>query len=184
MNDYEIREILCDYIDRKYEKVRIYDELVIGSSRADILAVTDCLTGYEIKGDSDSYVRLPTQTRDYSRYFKDNYIVIGASHKKNVEKHIPDYWGIICVYLSDGEKTVELLRELKNNPEFSTRKQLSLLWRAELTHILQLNNLPKYTKKDKGFIIRKLIATVEPDRLRLQICEELFERDYTKFKAV
>jgi hypothetical protein len=58
MIDREIREALCTAIESRYAKVRIMDEFVIGKARADIVTVTDCLTGYEIKGDSDSYARL------------------------------------------------------------------------------------------------------------------------------
>ena len=71
MNDYKIREALCHYMDYIYcDKFRIIDELVIGKARADIVIVKDRLIGYEIKGDTDTYKRLPGQIKEYDIYFQ------------------------------------------------------------------------------------------------------------------
>jgi len=44
MVDREIREILCNYIDEQYNKVRIMDEFKIGESRADVVGLTPSST--------------------------------------------------------------------------------------------------------------------------------------------
>jgi hypothetical protein len=49
------------------------------------------------KGDTDSYTRLPGQIKEYDTYFQQNYLVIGAAHRKTAAKHIPLYWGIMYV---------------------------------------------------------------------------------------
>lgn len=162
-------------MDELHPKIRFFDELVIGNARADIVAVTDRVTGYEIKGDTDTYARLPGQITEYSRYFEENYVVVGASHRRHVAEHVPDYWGIICL----GEDGFERVREAAQSPKFTWRKQLHLLWRNELGHILKQNGLPKYYNQRKPFLIKALLAHAPTDALRLQICEELFERDYT-----
>ena len=110
MVDSEIREALCNYIDERCDKVRIIDEFVIGKSRADIVTVTDRLTGYEIKGDTDAYTRLPLQVKEYTRCFQENYLVVGKSHRKSAEKHIPKRWGILFVYVSHDCPKIEILR--------------------------------------------------------------------------
>ena len=179
MIDSEIRETLCEYLDGRDNKIRIIDELVIGKARADIVAVTDILSGYEIKGDTDSYARLPVQIKEYDRYFRQNWLVVGASHSKSAASHVPPHWGIMCVAESESGPQVEIQREAGDSPKFSLKKQLRLLWRNELAHILKANNLLKCSGKSKAYISRYLSEKVPEDTLRLQICGELFERDWT-----
>jgi hypothetical protein len=180
MVDTEIREVLCNYINNQFNKVRIMDEFVIGNSRADIVTVTNKLTGYEIKGDTDTYTRLPQQVKEYDRYFQENYLVIGNSHKKSAEEHIPKNWGILCVYMSHDRPKIELLRESKaSNNNAIIKSQLKLLWRNELVNLLRKNSLKKCSRQNKSFIRKYLWKNILPGKLLEQICEELFERDYT-----
>lgn len=58
------------------------------------------------------------------------------------------------------------------------RNQLSFLWKPELAHIQEINNLAKYKQKSKLFVITKIMEKVEVDLLKKQISDELFERDY------
>ena len=182
MVDNEIREVLCNYIDERFDKVRIMDEFVVGKSRADIVTVTNRLTGYEIKGDTDTYTRLPLQIKEYNRCFQENYLVVGKSHKKSAEKHIPKNWGILCVSISHDCPNIEILRVAEVSEKNSIIKsQLGLLWRNELVNILKRNGLKKCAGKTKSFIRRFLWMNVLPERLQEQICDELFERDWTVF---
>ncbi|MGN0622064.1 MAG: sce7726 family protein [Porcipelethomonas sp.] len=180
MLDPDIREALFMYLDENYEKHRTFEEVPIHTSRADIYAVTEHgLVGFEIKSDADSYSRLSMQIKNYDAYFDHNYVVVGRSHRKGVEKHIPEYWGIFCVY-EDAEKVcVELVRPHGDNPKCRLKKQMELLWKRELCHILKLNFMPKYAQKSKKFIRTKLIEQVPEDFLKAQLYDELFERDYT-----
>ena len=168
-------------IDSRCDKVRIIDELVIGKARADIVTVTKFLTGYEIKGDTDSYTRLPAQIKEYDRYFQKNYLVVGSSHKKSAAAHLPAHWGILCAVQAETGICFECLRKPTDNPKFSIKKQLALLWRRELVGIAQANKQPKYSGKSKAHIRGCLLQTVPHDLLGEQICEELFERDWTTF---
>ncbi|SCW49754.1 hypothetical protein SAMN02910456_01447 [Ruminococcaceae bacterium YRB3002] len=102
--DKDMREPLFAYFDLKYGKVRFFEEKTIGRSRADVMMVTDdAITGLEIKSDADSYTRLKRQIRDYDKFFDYNYVVIGKSHLKHIEEHIPKYWGVISCFEEDGE---------------------------------------------------------------------------------
>ena len=74
MYDAQIREPLFDYLDEKYPKNRIFEEKIMGKSRADIVMVLDgSLAGLEIKSDADTYTRLERQVADYDLYFKEGY---------------------------------------------------------------------------------------------------------------
>jgi len=182
MNDSEIREELCNYLDEQFNKVRIMDEFVIGKSRADIVTVTNKLTGFEIKGDTDTYIRLPLQIKEYTRFFQENYLVVGKSHKKSAEKHIPKEWGLFLIYMDNDDPKIEMIRASKpSKKRIIIWNQLGLLWRNELVNILQKNGLKKCSGQTKLFIRRLLWKNVLQEKLLEQICEELFERDWTIF---
>ncbi len=57
---------------------------------------------------------------------------------------------------------------------------MSLLWRPELVHIQELNQMPRYREKSKQFVIDRILLKVPREKLYRQISQELFERDYTK----
>lgn len=180
MYDIDIREAMFDYLDDLFIKYRILEEKTMGKSRADLLMVIDgSIIGFEIKSDSDTYERLKRQTKDYDKYCNMNYIVVGKSHEKHVEKYVPKYWGIYSVALTASGYTVDLIREAIMNPRCKIQEQLKWLWKEELGHILAINKMPKYKQKSKKFIHEKLLEKVEVDRLMVQMTDELFERDYS-----
>ena len=74
-----IRNILIAYLKASNHEIRIYQEKSIGTSICDVMAVTDRLTGYEIKSDLDNYFRLAGQIKAYDRFFDENYLVVSKS---------------------------------------------------------------------------------------------------------
>ena len=178
MLDQEMREPLFDYLDENFGKIRIIEEKTIRGSRADVLGVLDgYFVGFEIKSDHDTYERLKTQVKDYDRFCDFCYIVVGTSHRKHVSEHVPDHWGILVIT----EEGVEMERGADDNPEAKLEEQITLLWKRELLQLLQINSCPKYTNMSRKFICEKLLQRVEHEKLKLQITEILFERDYTVF---
>ena len=178
--DADIREPLFDYLERYHGKVRFLEEKVTGKARADVVMVLpDRVCGIEIKSDADSYTRLAAQVRNYDRYYDENYLVVGSTHAHHAAEHVPAYWGIISVELIKGSVDFYRVREAAPNPKAKLQNKMSLLWKSELSHILAVNGMPKYTQKSKKFIAEKLIARVPLETLHEQISEELFERDYT-----
>ena len=178
--DSDIREPLFDYLEERFGKTRIFEEKIIGKSRADLLMLTASqIIGLEIKSDADTYERLKRQVRDYNRYCDANYIVIGKSHEKQVEEHIPKEWGILTVRVMGRDFVIEEMRPAMPNPKMKRELQITLVWRPELQHLLEINHLPKYKQKSKRFVQQKLLEKMEWEQLKPQICEELFERDYT-----
>lgn len=181
--DKDIREPLFDFLEENYGKIRIIEEKQMGRSRADVVMVMpSALCGIEIKSDADTYARLSRQVRDYNQYYDYNYIVAGTSHAGHVAEHVPEWWGIITVELQEGRVDFYLLREPKENPKVNWNRKMSLLWRPELAHIQELNKLPKYKEKSKSFVIEKILLKVEKEKLKDQISEELFERDYNEIE--
>ena len=177
--DKDIREPLFDFLEETYGKIRILEEKQMGKSRADVVMVTqDSVCGIEIKSDADTYARLQRQVTDYDQYFDRNYIVVGTSHAMHVPEHVPDWWGIITVEMEEDAVDFYILRQPMQNPNMVWEKKMSLLWRPELVHIQELNQMPKYKEKSKKFVIEKIILRIPPEILCKQVSEELFERDY------
>ena len=183
LKDKDIREPLFDFFDEKFGKVRIIEEKQIAKSRADVMLVLEeTLVGVEIKSDADTYTRLARQIKDYNKFFDYNYVVVGSSHSKHVDEHIPEYWGIIVATEDEGDIKFQILREPGINKRaqktYKMKRKLSILWRPELARIQEINNMPKYKQKSKDFVITKIMEKVPWELLHKQISEELFQRDY------
>ena len=189
LHDKDIREGLFDFLDTIYGKNCILEEKSMGRSRADVVMVTpEAIYGIEIKSDADTYARLKRQVRDYNKYYDYNYVVVGSRHAMHIEEHVPKCWGIITVDEEQGKPDYYLLRKPTANPKMKWKLKLSILWRPELAHIQELNQMPKYKAKCKDFVLDKIVERI-PDRiaeevLRRQMCEELFQRDYTTIQDV
>lgn len=186
--DKDIREPLFDFLECKYGRIRILEELMMGRSRADVVMVTtNSIFGIEIKSDADTYARLGRQVRDYDKYYDYNIVVVGARHAYHIEEHVPDYWGIVVADEENDNLDFYMLREPKNNPKVTWKKKLTFLWRPELVTIQELNKMPKYREKSKSFVVDKIISMI-PDKiseevLSTQLSDVLFERDYTTIAA-
>ena len=183
LKDQDIREPLFDFFDEKFGKVRIIEEKQIAKSRADVMLVLEeKLIGVEIKSDADTYARLARQVKDYNKFFDYNYVVVGSSHSKHIEEHVPEYWGIIEAISKEESVEFNVLREPEINKRaqrtYKMKRKLSRLWRPELSHIQEINGMPKYKQRSKDFVITKIMEKVPWDLLHRQISEELFQRDY------
>ncbi len=182
--DEDIRILLFDYLDLRYPKVRTFEEKIIGHSRSDVVALLPyALVGIEIKSDADTYTRLVTQVRDYDKYFDINYIVIGGKHLKHAHEHIPAHWGILYVDQTEEEPIIKEVRAALPNPKIKLKTQFVFMWKSELFELLRQNKLPAYRGKSRKFIVDALLNRVTHSKLKAQMCDLLFERDYSVFEA-
>ena len=180
LKDKDIREALFEFLEVEYGKIRIFEEKNMGRSRADVVMITEKnIYGIEIKSDADTYVRLGRQIKDYNRFFDYNYAVVGTTHAMHIEEHVPPFWGIITVEEVAGEIDFYVLRRPQINSQMEMKLKLGMLWRPELAHIQKINDMPAYKNRSKDFVMEKILLKVEKDKLDVQICNELFERDYS-----
>ncbi len=181
--DKDIREPLFDFLEEAFGKNRILEEKRMGKSRADVVMVTpDALYGIEIKSDADTYARLERQVRDYNQFYDYNYVVAGTKHALHIKDHVPEFWGIITAEQTEAGVDFYVMQKPQKNPKRKMAKKLTLLWRPELAHIQEINQMPKYRKKSKDFVIEKILAAVPEETLCRQVSEELFERDYNEIE--
>jgi len=188
LKDADIREPLFDFLEEKYGKIRILEEKIIGSSRADVvMVIPGAVYGIEIKSDADSYTRLAGQIKDYDKYYDCNIVAVGSSHAAHIREHVPDYWGVITIDETEDGPDFYELRKPSPNPKMKWERKLSLLWRPELAALQEMNSLPKYKRESKDFVIGKIADRINSgklaeDKVKTQVSELLFERDYTKIK--
>ena len=188
LNDKAMREVLFDYYELTNEKLRFFEELCIGKSRADaILVQENKITGFEIKSDKDNLLRLEDQMKDYTRFCDECYIVTGDKHLEEIPLVVPEFYGIIRIYLDEDDKVkLEVIREAGKDPNESKRRkikhQMSLLWRDEITRIAKANKIKPISNKSKPKIAMMLADNMEYDELRRAVCEELMERDYSLYE--
>ena len=170
LKDKDIREALFDYLELEYGKTRIYEEKMIGKSRADVyMVITGALVGIEIKSDADTYTRLDSQIKDYDKYFDYNLVVVGSSHANHIEEHVPEHWGIITVDEVDGKADFYFLRQPEKNKKMKIERKLELLWRPELGMILERFDMPKYASQSKPFVRKKIIEWTKTPPTKAEI---------------
>ena len=178
MNAQEIKDILIAYLKATDCEIRIYQEKSIGGAVCDLMTVTSCLTGYEIKSDLDNYQRLNHQIIAYDRFFEKCYIVVGGRHLKSADQKVPGHWGIITIQ-SDHVTVNRPARA--GNPACDS--QLRVLWKLELSNLLTKAGLPLYTYKSKEYIIGQIVEKLDQAEIRKHVAYELMHRDYTLFNA-
>lgn len=179
LRDGDIRDDLCEYLEERHGKVRFFEELTMGKSRADIVMVTEeGLYGVEIKSDADTYQRLARQVKDYDRFFDYNIVVVGTTHAEHIREHVPEYWGVITVELVDGALDLYELRKPALSPKAKLINQMHFLWKSEMRHIQDKEGLYKYSDKSRAYIRKYLLDKVAKDKLKGYLLEELFEREY------
>ena len=183
LRDSDIRDELCLFLEEAYGKVRFFEELVIGKSRADIVMVTGKgLIGIEIKSDADTYARLPGQIKDYDRFFDYNILACGSTHGQHVAEHVPGHWGIITIEEVPDGLDFYVLRNPQRSSKVKLKNQVRLLWRRELANIQEKNGLHKYARKSRAQVEKYVMESIGNDAMKKAVIEELFERDYSIFE--
>lgn len=183
LDDKEIRESLFDTFEESGEKLRFFEELTIGKSRADaILVMEGCLKGFEIKSDVDSLKRLSGQMKDYTTYCDENYLVVGTYFLKKAIQHLPDTWGIYSCQQTDKKRELVCVRDAQKNTKVNRKAQLSLLWRAELIHIVKKYKLGGVTKRNRKQLAELILSKLDDVVILHELCEELMEREYQSYE--
>ncbi len=188
LSDPDMREILFETYENTGERLRIFEELVIGKSRADAILVKENeILGFEIKSDKDSLVRLITQVKNYERFCDKCYIVTGVHYIDRIEDEIPEHWGIYDITKDEnGYLHIEMLREAQRNPKerptTKLKNQMNLLWRLELIRIVKTYKLGGVTKRNKKQLRDLIIDKMGKEEAKRLTCDALIERDYSIYQ--
>ncbi|WEO64811.1 sce7726 family protein [Rhizobium rhizogenes] len=120
MRDIHIRTAMLDklrHTHRRESDVRIVQEMGVwaGTVRVDIAVLNGEMVGYELKSDSDTLMRLPTQADIYSRVFDRMTLVAGSRHFDKAIEIVPSWWGLIKAIDHGGGIKLQQARPSRRN---------------------------------------------------------------------
>lgn len=190
MRDADVRRVLIQHLHTCYgtdADTLIVEELGLcrGSVRADVAVVNGILKGYEIKSDRDTLTRLAGQAEAYNRIFDTVTIVVAARHLENVERVVPNWWGIQTVSLnSDSILKLTQAREEAHNNQIDPAALAQLLWRDEVIFLLENVPVPtNFERKPREFLWRTLVESVHLVELKALVRECLRRRKFWRGPA-
>ncbi|MBU8589185.1 sce7726 family protein [Priestia megaterium] len=183
LKDFEVRKSLIQYLHTKYKEdkeTKIVNEMGIcfGQSRIDVATINGILHGYEIKSESDTLVRLPSQMKDYNKVFERMTIVVSQKYLDKVRLMIPSWWGIIVVRNKGGEAILKEIRKGRKNKNVNPYAVSQLLWKEEALQILENKGLQRgFLSKPKRVILEHLSRSLQIEELQENVNLQLKQRE-------
>lgn len=180
--DIDIRNKLHNEFKTKYLRepnTIIVDELGLcqGDARIDIAIVNGHLHGFEIKSESDTLERLPSQIKIYSRVMDKVTIVTGENHVEKVSNLVPDWWGIKVVIHNKNSFNFKSIKRPKQNKNVDPFALVQLLWKEEALGILEHFALDKGVRsKSRVEMWERLVNNLSIDELKYHVRETLKSR--------
>lgn len=183
MRDRDVRKALHSKVLREHHgdtNTLVLDELGLrhGAVRVDVAVVNGYLHGFEIKSDSDTLERLPSQVAIYNAVLDRATLVVGEKHVEKARAHIPDWWGIKVVTAGPrGGIEFANVRTPKLNASIDAVALAELLWRPEAIEILRSLGAPDpLLRKPRAVLYKFLADNVELQELRSLIRQRLKAR--------
>jgi len=154
-----------------------------GEARIDLAVINGSIHGFEIKSESDTLDRLPSQQEIYNKVFDTITIVTGDKYINRVPDIIPSWWGIIRAKQKGKNVVLETIRDYKDNPQRDPYSLAQLLWQNEGLTILQQYNLAKGLKnKPRRYVWAALAENIPVKELSKIIRETLKKRESLKMR--
>jgi hypothetical protein len=138
--DVDIRKVLLANLEVKYSDRShdlIVEEFGCKTARADVAVINGFLHAYEIKSDSDSLDRLPSQIEAYQGVFEYVTLVCGRRLLERARTAIPEWWGLQRAEFKNGAVSIQELRAAKPNPSQSPFAVAKMLWKTEALAVLR-----------------------------------------------
>lgn len=186
LKDIDIREALISELLSRYfndQDTKIVNEMGVlhGQSRVDVAVINGILHGYEIKSESDTLIRLPSQIQDYSQVFDRMTIVVQRNYLDQVRSIIPKWWGIILVTRYAGDIKLREVRKGRINNSVNPYSLSHLLWRNEALEILKEKGLQKgYLSKPRHDLYKKICSSITLEEIKLIVNQRLKLRENWK----
>lgn len=168
LKDGDIRAILlseftqCEEFILDPATVIIHElDVCAGNARIDVAVVNGKIHGFEIKSESDTLERLPSQAEYYEKIFDTITLVATENHCSKAMEIIPDWWGIKCVSSKKGKlPSIETIRDAKQNENIDPFNLTQLLWKSELLELLNKNSVTRGIKSKSRTDLGKIVAKV------------------------
>lgn len=181
MRDFQIRTKLREHLKSAHKSepgTVVIDELGLcqGAVRVDMAVVNGLLSGYEIKSDRDTLLRLPHQASTYNRVFDRITIVCGAAHLRDVRRLVPKWWGIVIAAEAGGMVELREVRTAKVNHKIDMMAIVQLIWKGETAAILEGEGLAFPRRWGTHQLWDMAVSNIEPQRLAFLVRETIKAR--------
>lgn len=182
MRDGDVRRVLKERLNATYraeENTIVVEELGLcgGIVRVDIAVINGRLKGYEIKSDSDTLNRLPSQAQAYNRIFDTVSIVVAERHCERAEGIVPAWWGIEEATGDVSAVHLRKVREEALNTEVDPLALVQLLWRDEVLGLLsRICPSDRVANRPRSFLWQALVSAVPICTLKELVNERLKSR--------
>jgi hypothetical protein len=163
--DADIRSVLLASLKAKHNDKNhdlIVEEFGCNAARADVAVINGFLHAYEIKSDSDSLDRLPSQMDAYESVFEYVTLVCGRRLLERARIAIPDWWGLQRAEFKVGVVSIRELRAPKPNPSQSPLAVAKMLWKIEALRVLRKYGHRGVTSKSTADEISNAVAANVP----------------------
>jgi hypothetical protein len=170
LRDSEIRSALrikLEFLHIREPETAIIDELSLcqGNARVDIAVVNGTFSGYEIKSDRDTLIRLPRQLAIYELCFDLMTIVVGEKHFSECLTSVPEWWGIWEAKETEHGIIFSARRGPKHNARISPEQVVQLLWKNELREELNKQGIKPRSSAGRQQLWRSLVGCVPSEEL-------------------
>lgn len=182
LNDLVIRTALDARLNRRFEHdadTIVRHELGVesGGSRVDVAVLNGHLTGWEIKSDVDTLVRLPNQATSFSRVMDYMTIVTTGKYLDRAATLLPAWWGLMEAV--PGPSNVRLVSRRSPHINRSTDSfcMAQLLWREEAMEELRTRgNARGLSSSSRYFVWERLAQSIPKKQLRSVVLNRLKQR--------
>ncbi|RTY89318.1 sce7726 family protein [Flavobacterium sp. GT3R68] len=153
------------------------NEFRVGDSIADIVLFNGTSKAFEIKTELDSNKRLIGQLSDYSKIFKESYIV---THDALIDKYLKEDDSVGLIALSSNSKSLKMteIRPAKINLEINPESIIRSIRTNEYKAIVNqyYGGLPKMNSFNMFDICSDLIKQIPTEDLNILFIEQLKKR--------
>jgi len=165
--DRDIREPLISWIASRHPadgSTGIIQEFEMPrpSARIDLAVVNGEMSGFEIKSDADTLIRLRSQVPAFSRFFDKVSLVTTQRHLPCARKMIPEWWGIM-VFKQEG--AFRVVRSAKQNRNTDVSSLLFALTKAEIVEIAQRAGLKMRISQKKADMTGSVVIEISESDL-------------------
>ncbi len=148
-----------------------------GSRRIDVAVVNGEFTGYEIKSDEDSLIRLAHQADAYGRVLDRAIIVTTSRHLDKAVAMLPEWWGVTIARQEHHQVVLESKRLPDVNDRHDAYALAQLLWREEALEELRVRGKTRgLSGKARHYVWVALVDAVPLSELRAIVRKRLRER--------
>lgn len=164
-------ELINEFLLKKYgtENTIVINEFKVGNSVADMVLFNGTSKAFEIKTELDSEKRLSGQLNDYTKIFKECYVV---THESLIGKYLEtdEKIGVIAIVKNNNSFKMEEVRKATVSEEIDASILIRSLRTQEYKNIItayfgQLPNVSNFQMFDECAGLMKQIPSVDLNRL-------------------